>query len=313
MTLTSIIGVPIDSTGTFAGCERMPAALRAAGLAERLNLPDAGDLLVSISDPERDAATGLIGFHDLVAVSAQIRGAVRDALARGERPLVVGGSCELLIGVAAALRDVVGRAATRRERNAQRFSSGSIASARAGLAFVDGHFDFYNGHTSPTGEAADTELRILTTDWPHGLADLAGTPPLLVPRDVVVIGHRDPDEAERFATEARGLGLTLHNPASLRRSGPAALGSQTEERFRRDPGRFWLHLDFDVLDERALPAVDYRMPGGLDWDELAALIKPLAHSLVLLGADITIYNPNYDPDGRHARRIVDFMAEVFVR
>jgi arginase len=290
--LTSIIGVPIDCTGAFAGCERMPAALRAAGLAQRLNARDAGDLPVSIADPQRDAATGLIGFRDLVAASAQIRAAVREALLRGERPLVVGGSCELLIGVAAGVREAMGR---------------------CGLAFVDGHFDFYDGHASPTGEAADTELRILTGDWPRGLADLGGAPPLIAPGDVVVLGHRDPEENERYAAHAHALGLTLHDPASLRRGGPAALGAQTEARFRRDPGRFWLHLDFDVLDEDALPAVDYRMPGGLDWEELAALVEPLAGSPALLGADITIYNPNYDPDGRHARRIVDFMGEVFVR
>ena len=44
-----------------------------------------------------------------------------------------------------------------------------------------------------------------------------------------------------------------------------------------------------------MPAVDYLLPGGLDWDELAELLVPLAASPALLGADVTIYNPSLDP------------------
>jgi hypothetical protein len=34
---------------------------------------------------------------------------------------------------------------------------------------------------------------------------------------------------------------------------------------------FWIHLDADVLDDEVMPAVDYRMPGGLPPDELAGV------------------------------------------
>ena len=30
---------------------------------------------------------------------------------------------------------------------------------------------------------------------------------------------------------------------------------------------FWVHLDVDVLDDALMPAVDYRHPGGLTWQE----------------------------------------------
>lgn len=39
----SILGILIDCTGRFAGCENAPAALRAAGLVERRQLSDSGD------------------------------------------------------------------------------------------------------------------------------------------------------------------------------------------------------------------------------------------------------------------------------
>ena len=84
------------------------------------------------------------------------------------------------------------------------------------------------------------------------------------------------------------------------------------EQFEKTSWRFWLHLDLDVLDQAVLPAVDYPMPGGLTWEVLAELARPLAHSPALIGADVTIYNPALDVDGRYAKRIVALLAEVFL-
>ena len=166
--MTALLGVPIDCSGRSIGVERRPAALRAAGLVERLQLRDLGDLPVAIDDPQRDAATGIIGFPVVCQVSVAIQHAVRAPLEQGYRP--------------------------------------------------------------------------------------AG-------------------------------------------------------RFEREPGRFWLHLDLDLLDQDVFPAVDYRMPDGLSREEAAALVRPLAQSPALVGADVTIYNPTMDPDGHYARRIVTLLAE----
>ena len=98
-----------------------------------------------------------------------------------EHPLVVGGDCTLLLGVFQAL------------------PRGS------GLWFVDGHADFFDGESSPTGEAADMELAILTGHGPAGL--LEGARPLLEPAAVVLLGHRPaelhPDVAPRMPASTR--------------------------------------------------------------------------------------------------------------
>ena len=67
-------------------------------------------------------------------------------------------------------------------------------------------------------------------------------------------------------------------PDELRAEGLAAAGARAAQRLAADGARFWIHLDVDVLDERAMPATDYLMPGGLQWDELAALMGPLGAS-----------------------------------
>jgi arginase len=279
--LTSLIGV-----------ERMPAALRAAGVVERLGLRDLGDLDVTIDSSARDPGTGIIGFPSVCRSAGTIRRELAALMKRGERPLVVGGCCTLLVGVCAALRDVWGR---------------------AGLAFVDGHLDFYDGRTSPTGEAADMDLALLSGIGPPALVNLAGAAPLVASRDVVVLGYRDLEQTRRDGAPdpaAVAPEMTLEDVPSIRRAGPSAMGTRVARRFEADPGRFWLHLDVDVLDQDALPAVDYLMPGGLEWKEVEDLVRPLARSPALLGTDVTIYNPELDPDGRYARKIVELLGAV---
>ncbi|MCB9452097.1 MAG: arginase family protein [Anaerolineaceae bacterium] len=294
MAVSGIIGVPIDCSGRFTGVERMPAALRAAGLATRLNLHDWDDIPAVIDDPVRDETTGIIGYQAVCAASGSIQNGIVGLLRQNQQPLVIGGCCTLLIGVFAALRAKIGP---------------------VGLAFIDGHLDFYDGQSSPTGEAADMELAILTGIGPAALTGLDGiTPPLVQPEQVVVLGYRDGEQAAQDgapnpATAAPGI--TLYDAKTVQRHDPATLGRQTAARIEAEPGRFWLHLDLDVLDETALPAVDYLMPGGLDWETVIQLARPLAHSPALVGADVTIYNPALDSDGRYARRIVDALAAIF--
>jgi arginase len=75
------------------------------------------------------------------------------------------------------------------------------------------------------------------------------------------------------------------------------------------PTLWWFHLDLDVLSTDALPAVDYPQPGGLGWDELTR-VATTGLDGDPMGWDITIYNPDLDPDRTHAQRIVTFVVSV---
>ena len=57
----------------------------------------------------------------------------------------------------------------------------------------------------------------------------------------------------------------------------------------------------DVLDDELMPAVDYRIRGGLTFLELGDVLKILLNSGQAVGMDITIFNPNLDKDGSIAR------------
>ena len=96
--------------------------------------------------------------------------------------------------------------------------------------------------------------------------------------------------------------LRVIAPPELRSAGPGAAARSSAERLAERAGSFWLHLDVDVLDEAAMPATDYLMPAGLDWDELAELLAPLGASPALAGVSLACLNPEKDPDGRLTER-----------
>lgn len=78
---------------------------------------------------------------------------------------------------------------------------------------------------------------------------------------------------------------------------------------REDGGTgFWIHLDADVLDDAIMPAVDYRLPDGLSWDELSGVLRVAMASPRAVGLEITIFNPTLDRDGLIARGLVDALV-----
>ena len=282
MAAFAVIDAPIDSSGTGRGEERGPVALRAAGLLNRLGARDAGEADARISDQRRDPTTGVVGASEVRRASAAIASSVREVLASGERPIVLGGDCTLLLGVFQALPD------------------------GSGLWFVDGHADFFDGQSSPTGEAADMDLAVLTGHGPPGL--LAGNEPTLEPAAVVLLGHRPAELHPDVARENARLDPAIHalTAPDVREGGPDPVGNDAAARLAGRPA--WLHVDLDVLDESVLPAVSYPQPLGLDWDELIALARPLVTAPNLLGVSVADFNPDRDADKTYVARIVELLA-----
>jgi arginase len=133
------------------------------------------------------------------------------------------------------------------------------------------------------------------------LTDLEGRRPLVAEADVVAIGHRD---LEGIAEEVLATPMTLVDVAELRRLGPdGAAGRALEVLAGRGVEGFWLHVDTDVLDPAIMPAVDTPEPGGLTHEELAALLRALTASELACGMQLTIFDPDLDPDGRLAAEL----------
>lgn len=291
----SLIGVPTNSAGKSNGVAGAPAALRRAGILKALSksneVHDAGD--VSFHRPtasKRDARSGIVAQRSLVSMIQGVRASVSHALQQNKFPVVIGGYCPILLGCLAG--------------SVQSFSP-------VGLFFVDGHEDAYLPYQSPTGEAADMELGFaLGVEVPPLIQKAIGHS-LLSPDLVCMLGPRDKQILQN--TNVKSLddrSITYYDDATLRRADIPELTRKLTRQLASKVKRLWLHIDLDVLSTRSLPAVDYQQPGGLNWRQLEKVTKTILTSGNVIGMNLTIYNPDLDPDKRFASRIVKYMQNV---
>jgi arginase len=291
----TLLGVPIDCSGRAGGPELAPRALRRTGLTERLLAADAGDVAAAIRGTERDPESGVLALPWVVATIGAVRDAVADLLRSGAWPLVLAGDCTATIGACAALRD---------------------HSGTCGLAYIDGHIDLYDGETSPTGEAADFPLAVICGRGPAPLRDAAGgESPIVDPARVALLGARDLEEAKGLGSlmpEELHPELLFLDADAIREAGPVEAGERAIEHTTAASGGFWAHIDLDALGADEFPATNYLMPGGLTWDQLRGLVRPLVSRPECRGATIACFNPERDPYGHYARRIAELLEVAFL-
>ncbi|HEV7667791.1 MAG TPA: arginase family protein [Thermoanaerobaculia bacterium] len=270
------------------GVELLPEALKAAGLQAGLDAGYAGRLEPPPYEPRRDPETLLLNPTGLRIYAQRLADAISGVLREGKVPVVLGGDCSNLIGCALALR----------------------RAGRYGLFFIDGHADFYQPEAEPNGEVASMDLAIVSGRGPRVLTDIEGLQPLVRDEDIVAFAYRDAEEQREHgsqdicATAIHTFPLDQVRAAGIAEAAEQALRALLLERLQG----MWIHLDADVLDDAIMPAVDYRMPDGLGWDELSTLLQVLTESGKVVGINIGIFNPRLDESGSLARRFTECLV-----
>ena len=288
MTRFAIIEAPSPLGLWPSGVERAPEVLLQLGLARALGARRAGRVEPPDYDPVRDADTKMLNPQGIAEYSPRLADEVGAAVDQGEFPVVLGGDCSILLGCLLGLR--------RR--------------GRYGLLFLDGHADFYQPEASLTGEAADMDLALVSGRGPAIVTDLDGGRPYVRDEDIVLFGHRDAAMALKYGSQdVRETDITVLDLQTVRKAGVAdAAAAAARQLAGSDRQGFWIHLDVDVLDDAVMPAVDYRMSDGLDFEELVAVLKAAVGSGRAVGLNVTIFNPNLDPNRIIARQLVNALA-----
>ncbi|WP_344871373.1 arginase family protein [Allokutzneria multivorans] len=276
----SNLGLRPPKPATVPGTAKAPGALREAGLLAGLDAEDAGHLVAPRYDRE-DWEPGDGVFHaPLIAEYAQrLAARVGELLDAGRFPVVLGGDCGILLGTGEAVRRHV---------------------PRAGLVYLDGHSDFRHVGNSPyVGAAAGEALALVTGRGQDDLSNVDGRGPIFADEHVVLMGIREDDED---LDELAGTKILVRTAAAIRSAGAAKSAKWARRRLDRLDG-FWVHLDVDILDEAVMPAVDSPDPGGLEHEELAELLSGLTSAANCLGVEVTVFDPDLDPDGRLAAEL----------
>ncbi|WP_370966945.1 arginase family protein [Amycolatopsis sp. cg9] len=273
----SNLGLRPPAEGAVPGCYKTPGVLRDLGILRRLGASDGG-----VVTPGRYVGTWQPGdgVRNSAAIASYTRAlATRIAAVRadGGFPVVLGGDCSISLGAMLALR----------------------RSGRYGIAYLDGHDDFRHlpaaGHV---GAAAGEDLAIMTGRGAADLADIDGLRPYVRDEDVLVLGVRSAESAQ-----LRAAGITHVTSEAIMSGAPVPPAVP-------DLDGFWVHVDIDVLDPAHVSAVDSPDPGGLDPDALVSVLRELLARPGAAGFELTVFDPDLDPDGRQAALVADILERA---
>jgi arginase len=287
----SNLGLMPPAPGQVPGVVRAPDAFREAHLASRLRAQTAGRIDPPLYRAAIEPETGIRNSAAIRGFSVRLAEMIEREVRRDHFTMVVGGDCSILLGSALALRRL----------------------GRYGLVFIDGHTDFHTPKTSRTGGAAGMDLALATGYGPDMLTNIGGLKPLIRESDVWIVGNRDITDPARypaahiFKTQVQMVPLDKMRTMNIN-----TVVQHIVERYEETAAAgFFIHLDVDVLDSSVMPAVDSPMPGGMTHNELARLLRALTNSELAVGMNITIFDPDKDPDGSIARSFVNFLVDAF--
>ncbi|MFE2020489.1 arginase family protein [Streptomyces sp. NPDC059499] len=285
----SNLGLRPPAPGTVPGCYKLAGALREQRIVQRLGASEGGVVVPPRYDRGNwQLGDGVFNAAAIARYTRTLADRIEGHVRAGEFPLVLGGDCSIQLGATLALRRI----------------------GRYGLAAVDGSSDFrHPGNSTLIGAAAGEELALATGRGQADLTDLEGLRPYLRDEDIRLFGMRDYDEDR---AEMAALKISNATVGEIRERGVAELTHgvlQTLEVPALDG--FWVHLDADVLDPSVMPAVDSPDDGGLLPDELGTLLRILVRSPRCAGLNITVYDPDLDPDATAGALLTDLVVAAF--
>ena len=208
-----------------------------------------------------------------VELGRRLVGEVHRIVARGERPLVLAGSCDVAPAMLAGIGD-----------------------ARAGVVWIDAHADFNTPESSVSGFWPGMTLAVVVGDCRQELWSALGWRPV-APEWVALIGARSLSPVE----EARRLNASDIQVVRWRDGLPDDDVETALDLLRERVERVYLHLDLDALDPAVgSGVVDPPVPGGLSAEQLHDLLGHVCGRFAVAGVTIATYTPSND-DGSTLR------------
>jgi arginase len=285
----ALIGAPSSAAAFLGGSEKAPAALRAAGLVERLQAAgyeviDHGDCAVRhfADDDENRRARNL---KEIVAGLNDLKLRTEVAIKSGALVLVLAGDCAQSIGLLTGAR-----------RYYKRLS----------LLWFDRDADLNTPATTPSGRIDGMVVAHIIGKGAPELVRFWGEPPLVREPDVTLFGLERLDAPEQdFLNKSP---MRRISAADVQAKGAAEAARATLTQMHADARQVVLHIDTDVIAQEEFPGVNVPGSGGLSFADVRGALMEFVKNPNLLGLDVAQYNP--DKDGAGAQKLVDLLVEA---
>lgn len=284
----SNLGLRPPEEGAFPGCYKLPWAVRDRSLLSALGATDGGSVVPPRYRAPWKPGDGVRNAAGIAEFSGRLADRVEREVRTGAHLLVLGGDCSILLGSMLALRRI----------------------GRYGLVFLDAHSDFrHPGNAPAVGAAAGEELALVTGRGDPRLTDCERLGPYVREEDVHLVGLRSGDD---YLEELGQAGFRISTSGDVMELGARALSREVLETVTRGTAGFWIHLDVDVVDGDEMPAADCPEPDGISFAVLAELLGELVASPRCAGMEVTIYDPDLDPTGESADRLVECLRTAYL-
>jgi arginase len=286
----ALIGACSSAAAFLPGSEKAPAALRAAGLVEKLKnagfeITDYGDCPVRLfaDDEEHRRARNLpaivAGLNDL-KLHAEV------AIKSGALVLVLGGDCAQVIGLLTGVRRYY---------------------KHVNLLWMDRDADLNTPASTPSGRIDGMVVAHIIGRGAPELVRFWGESPLVREPDVLLYGLERVDAPEQEFLSRSPLRYVY--AVDIQKKGATASSRDALAHLHADSREFVLHVDTDIIAQEEFPSVNVPGSGGLSFEEVRQSLREALSQKTLLGLDVAQYNPDLDPDGSGARKLVDLLVD----
>jgi arginase len=287
----AIIGAPSSAAAFLAGSEKAPAALRAAGIVDRLEsigyeVTDLGDCAPRLfaDDEEHKRARNI---PEIVASLGELKPHAETGLKAGALVLVLGGDSTQIIALLTGARRYY---------------------KHVNLLWFDRDADLNTPASTPSGRLDGMVLASIIGKGSPELVRFWGEPPLVREPDALIYGLKRVDAPEVDFLTRTPLRHVYAEDIRLHGVGKSAHDSLAH--LHADMREFMLHLDLDVIAQDDFRATNLPDSDGLSFAEVQSSLVEFVKQKNLLGLDVAQYNPDKDPDGSAAKKVVGLLADA---
>ena len=291
-----IFGVPCDLGANIRGANMGPAALRIAGLDDKIRtigyeVCDHGDIAV----PVRDALSTEIKEEKYLSTIADICVELADScyesVMKGNIPLMIGGDHSVAIG------SISGVAKKYKKKNED-----------IGVIWVDAHGDINTPQSSESGNIHGMPVATLLGDGHSSLVNIAYDGPKLKAENVTLIALRDIDHIEKEMLKKSGV--NYYTMRDIDEKGMSTVMKEAIEQTSKNTAGIHLSFDIDSIDPVFAPGVSTPVPGGLNFREAHLLLEMLAETDKMTSLDFVELNPFTDQGPTSAYLTVDLILSA---
>uniref|UniRef100_A0A915ACX8 Arginase n=2 Tax=Parascaris univalens TaxID=6257 RepID=A0A915ACX8_PARUN len=281
-----LIGCENGAAGRKLGCEEAVRVMRQSHFLEKCKIAHKWAATIQETQSGRQQAA----IPGVSKLARQLASTVHRWIMLNEHPVVIGGDHSCAIGtwsgLAAALRD-----------------KGNI-----GLIWLDAHLDAHTPDTSETGNVHGMPVAHLLGYGDKTLVTVFDDRPKLSPKNLVYIGSRSYEAAEKNFIDK--LGVKIFSQSDVDKLGIEKVLNTAIEIVSKDTVGFGMSIDMDGFREEDAPAVGTPEAGGVIADDFLKAVEK-ANLDKLLVTELVEFLPRFDKRRRTEQLIVRIIEAIY--